>query len=104
MKPSLLLLLFPLAAWAADTEVNIAIRDHQFEPAEIRVAAGQKVKLLVHNQDGTAEEFESHELNREKLVAAGARTVIYVGPLNPGRYPFVGEFHEKTARGAVVAE
>ncbi|HZV55712.1 MAG TPA: cupredoxin domain-containing protein [Rhodocyclaceae bacterium] len=105
MKPYLpLLCLLPFATWAADGEFSLAIRNHRFEPAEVRVPAGQKVKLVVHNQDGTPEEFESHELNREKLIAPDTRASIYIGPLKPGRYPFFGEFNEKTARGAVIAE
>ena len=99
-----LLALLALPAWAADIEIALAIRDHRFEPAEIRVPAGQKVKLVVHNQDATPEEFESHALNREKLIAPGAKASIFVGPLTAGRYAFVGEFHDKTARGAIVAE
>jgi len=105
MKPYLsLFCLLPLVTWAADSEIPLAIRNHQFEPVEVRVAAGQKVKLVIHNQDSTPEEFESHELNREKLIAPGTKANIYIGPLKPGRYPFFGEFHEKTARGAVIAE
>lgn len=105
MKPYLsLLCMLPLATWAADPEIPLTIRNHQFEPAEVRVPAGQKVKLVVHNQDSTPEEFESHELNREKVIAPGTKANIYIGPLKPGRYPFFGEFHEKTARGAVIAE
>ena len=96
--------LLPLASWAADDELPLAIRDHRFEPAEVRVPAGKKVKLIVHNQDSTPEEFESHELNREKVIAPGTRATIYIGPLKPGRYPFFGEFNEKTARGTIVAE
>ena len=96
--------LFSLSAWAADAEFALTIRDHRFEPAEIRVPANQKVKLVVHNQDSTPEEFESHKLNREKVIAPGAKATIYIGPLSPGSYPFVGEFHEKTARGTVIAE
>jgi hypothetical protein len=98
------LCLLPLAAQAADAEFSIAIRDHRFEPAEVPVPARQKIKLLVRNLDSTPEEFESHELNREKLIAPGATATIFIGPLAPGRYPFVGEFHDKTARGAVIAE
>lgn len=101
---ALLLPLFPLCALAADTEVVLAIRNHRFDPAEIRVPAGQKIKLVVHNQDATPEEFESHQLNREKLIAPGAKANIFIGPLKPGRYVFFGEFNEKTARGAVIAE
>ncbi len=92
------------SAWAADGDYALAIKDHRFEPAELRVPAGQKIKLVVHNQDTTPEEFESHELNREKVIPAGAKANIFVGPLKPGRYPFVGEFHEKTARGVLIAE
>lgn len=96
-------LLSPMV-FAADAEVPLSIRNHQFEPAEVRVQAGQKIKLVVHNQDATPEEFESHELNREKVIAAGSKAVIFIGPLSPGRYPFFGEFHEKTARGVIIAE
>ena len=99
-----LLSLVCLSSWAADNEFALAIKDHRFEPAEIRVPANQKIKLLVHNQDATPEEFESHQLNREKVIAPGAKATIYVGPLKPGRYTFVGEFHEDTARGVIIAE
>jgi plastocyanin len=91
-------------AFAADNEVVLTIKNHHFEPSEIKVPAGQKIKLIVHNQDVTAEEFESFELNREKVIAGGAKATIYIGPLSPGHYPFFGEFNEKTAQGAVIAE
>ncbi|NJD25078.1 MAG: cupredoxin domain-containing protein [Betaproteobacteria bacterium] len=93
-----------LTAQAADTEVSLVIRDHRFEPEEITVPAGQKIKLVVHNQDATPEEFESHELNREKVIPAGAKATIFVGPLSPGSYPFFGEFNPKTARGKIIAK
>ncbi|MHB1076992.1 cupredoxin domain-containing protein [Thiobacillus sp.] len=97
-------LMFPLAALAADLEAALTIKDHQFTPSELKVPAGKKVKLLVSNLDSTPEEFESHELNREKLVAGHGKATIYIGPLAPGKYPFYGEFHDKTARGVIVAE
>lgn len=93
-----------LPVWAADPEFALVIRNHRFEPVEIRVPAGKKIKLVVHNRDSSPEEFESHELNREKVIAPNSKATIFIGPLAPGRYPFVGEFHEKTARGAVIAE
>lgn len=96
-------LLAPLAQ-AADNEVALTIKNHLFTPAEIKVPADQRIKLTVHNQDGTPEEFESHSLNREKLIPAGAKAVVYIGPLKPGRYDFFGEFNPSTAKGVVVAE
>lgn len=91
-------------AIAADTEIVLTIKNHRFEPSETKVPAGQKIKLIVHNQDVTAEEFESYELNREKIIAGGTKATIHIGPLSPGRYPFFGEFNKKTAQGAVIVE
>src|SRR4051794_15131514 len=56
----------PAALAAAEPEVSLVIRNHRFEPSEVRVPAGQKVRLVVDNQDATAEEFESKALKREK--------------------------------------
>ena len=64
----------------------------------------QRIKLNIHNQDSTAEEFESHSLNREKLIPAGAKAVIYIGPLKAGSYDFFGEFNQSTAKGVFIAE
>ena len=91
-------------ALAAEPEALLIIKNHKFEPAELKVPAGQRVKLVVHNQDSTPEEFESHDLNREKIVPPGAKATIFIGPLKPGRYAFVGEYHEASAKGVVVAE
>jgi len=85
-------------------EVQLVIRDHRFVPAELKVPANTKIKLMVVNQDVTPEEFESHELNREKVVTGRATIPVYVGPLKPGRYPFFGDFHAETAQGALIAE
>ena len=97
----------PLASIAADAtepENLLVIKDHRFEPSEVKVPAGKRIKLIVHNQDSTPEEFESPALKREKIVPAGAKVIVYIGPLKPGRYAFVGEHHEATAKGVVIAE
>lgn len=91
-------------AGEAATEVLLVIREHRFEPAEVRVPANQRIKLVVHNQDASAEEFESHALNREKVVPAQTKVTLFLGPLKTGRYAFFGEFHPTTAQGVVVAE
>jgi len=91
-------------ARAAVPEFELEIRDHLFFPAELRVPAGTKVKLVVYNRDPTPEEFESYELNREKVIMGSSKAVIFIGPLSPGEYPFFGEFNPKTAQGKVIAE
>ena len=98
----LTLLLLPFSVIAADADYKLVIKEHRFQPQELNIPAGKKIKLLIENQDATAEEFESHALNREKLIAGNGTAIIYVGPLQLGRYPFYGEFNEATAQGVLV--
>ncbi len=97
-------LAFSSAAFAADPEVLLVIKDHKFQPSEVKVPAGQRIKLTVHNQDSTPEEFESKSLGREKVIPGGAKASMFIGPLKPGKYTFFGEYNEKTAKGAFIAE
>ncbi|TRZ56029.1 MAG: cupredoxin domain-containing protein [Rhodocyclaceae bacterium] len=82
----------------------LVIQDHRFKPDALTVPAGKKIKLTIENRDATPEEFESHALNREKVIPGKSTATIFIGPLQPGRYPFVGEFNEKTALGVIVAQ
>jgi len=97
-------LLFATTLAQAQTPVvELVIRGHLFYPAEVEVPAHTKVKLLVINEDPTPEEFESYELNREKVILGKSRAVIFIGPLAPGEYPFFGEFNMSTALGTIIA-
>ena len=100
----LLLLLLTSSVYAEDFQAHLVIREHKFEPAELNVPAGQKVKLLIENQDATPEEFESNELNREKVVVGKGTITVFLGPLDAGRYPFFGDFHQETAQGVLIAK
>ena len=92
----------PLLAGGAEENPTLTIRDHRFEPSEVTIPADQKVKLIVRNDDPTPEEFESFDLNREKVVAPGGQIEVFVGPLPSGSYEFFGDFHADTARGHIV--
>lgn len=83
---------------------TIVIKDHKFSPEELIVPAGQKIKLIVDNQDSTPEEFESHDMNREKIIAGNKQAKIFVGPLKPGKYHYFGEFNMDTANGYIIAK
>ena len=104
--------LFPLAlvltigtsVAAEEPGYTLVIKDHQFQPTEIEIPAGQKIALLVKNNDTTPEEFESTELRREKVVAGGEQITVYIGPLRPGKYEFFGDFNPTTARGHIIAK
>ncbi len=82
----------------------LTIKDHKFEPATLELPAGVKVELHVKNADATPEEFESVELNREKVISAGQEGRIYIGPLQPGTYNFFGDFNPATARGKFIVK
>jgi plastocyanin len=99
-----LVALRPGAARADEAAFTLTIREHRFEPARLEVPAGKTIKLVIHNADPTPEEFESRELNREKVIAGGATVTVYLSALDAGSYAFIGEFHEDTAKGQIVAK
>ena len=110
-KAALTIAIFAIAALsycslvdAADPAFTLTIKDYRFEPSEITVPADQKVELVIKNLDATPEEFESHDLNREKIVAGGSEIRLYIGPLKAGTYGFFGEFHQDTAQGRIIAK
>ena len=88
----------------ADDLPVLVFKQHRFVPDRIEVPAGAKFQLKVQNTDDTADEFESVELNREKLVAPGKTITVFLGPLDPGEYKFFGDFHQDTAQGVLVAK
>jgi plastocyanin len=83
---------------------SLTIKDHKFEPAELKIAADKAATLVVKNLDATPEEFESKPLRIEKVVPGNSEATFQLRPLKAGRYKFVGEFHEDSAKGEVVAE
>jgi hypothetical protein len=97
-----LVILAPAAARADD--YTVTIKNHRFTPTELKVPANKRVAVTVINDDATPEEFESSAMKVEKVIAGKSKGVVRIGPLKPGRYHFVGEFHEATAKGVVIAE
>lgn len=111
MKRLLSLALLSLAAATAVAapaveEFTLTIKNHAFEPKEITIPAGKKIKLLVVNKDATPAEFESKPLGREKVIPGKSTGTVNLGPLTPGRYPFVEEYHENdaAAQGTIVVK
>ncbi len=99
-----LLAVFGISSQVLAEEFSLAIKDHRFEPAELQVPAGQAFTLNVTNQDASPEEFESDDLDIEKVIPGGQSASIKVEPLDAGRYEFYGEYHEDSAKGAIVAK
>jgi hypothetical protein len=83
--------------------VEISVKNHQFEPAQIRGPANKPIVLRVKNLDATPMEFESGSLRVEKVVTANSDGVINLRPLQPGQYNFFDDFHQQTT-GVLVIE
>ena len=91
---------------AADTppELALTLDQHRFSPEELRVKANTPFVLVITNKDKEDEEFEISSLQIEQIVSGGKTLQLKMPALKPGTYEFVGEFHEKTAKGRIVAE
>jgi hypothetical protein len=100
------LVLISIAPVRADdpAPIELTVKDHVFTPSEIHVKAGQPAVINMHNQDPSAEEFDSDSLGVEKVIAGGRSGLVHLHALSPGKYPFMGEYHSDTAQGVVIAE
>lgn len=83
---------------------NLTAKDGRFSPEKLEVPAGQKIQLVIKNEGPDPEEFESSDLNREKVVKAGNTVQVIIGPLSAGTYGFYGDFHPQTARGQIIVK
>lgn len=101
---SLLVMSISSPVSAGPPVVEIEIREHLFYPSDVEIPKDTKVKLLIKNLDSTPEEFESYDLNREKVISGNSKAVVFIGPLPAGEYHFFGEFHPKSAQGRVIVK
>ena len=92
----------PAAAQSASLQTSI--KNHRFQPSELKAPANRPLTLTVRNLDPTPEELESRTLRVEKVVAGNSEITIQLRPLSSGRYRFYGDFNQATAQGALTAE
>ncbi len=83
---------------------KLKLKNHLFSPMQLIVPAHTKIKLKISNQDKQAEEFDSFDLNREKLLYPGRTSILFIGPLKPGRYEYFGEYNPNIALGSIIAK
>ena len=88
----------------ATREISVTIEKNRFQPEEITVKAGAPFTLVVTNKDQGPEEFDIHVPRIEKVIPAGKTVKIRFPALKAGTYPFVGEYHNETAKGKIIAE
>ena len=83
---------------------NLTIKGGRLFPETLEVPANTKFRLTIKNEGPGAAEFESLELKKEKVLAAGVTSNLIFHPLQPGTYKFFDEFHADTAQGRIVAK
>jgi len=98
--------LFSIAAVQAQAlpTLKLVAREGKWFPEVLEVPANTRFRLEITNQNAGPEEFESKELHKELVLAPGVSRVLVFAPMKPGTYPFVGEFHPKTAHGRIVVK
>lgn len=94
----------PAAFAAEDNGYELVVKDHAFHPEKMVVPAGERIKLIITNKDATPMEFESYDLDREKIIVGNSSATIYLGPLDAGTYKIFDDFHRATTTGTVVAK
>ena len=97
-----LLALTPVLKAEDAVTLNIAMKDHKFQPAELHAPAGKPIMIVVKNLDPAPAEFESNMLRVEKVVTGGGTITMRIRPLDPGRYRFFDDFHPSTEGYLVV--
>ena len=94
MKPSVIFVVLFAQVLAAVSladnlpEYTLVLKNHVYHPSELKIPAGTKFKIIVRNEDATAEEFESTDFGREKILDADGEAIpsqdLYVVSLSNG--------------------
>ena len=100
----LVILAFSSAIRADDALPELKFVNDHFEPVSFNVATGKPLKLMVTNQGASAIEFESFELNRERVVQPGQTITVHLPKLDRGQYHFFDDFHHEVAQGTITAQ
>jgi plastocyanin domain-containing protein len=91
------------AASGGNREVRITV-DGGYEPASIRVPAGQPVRLLFDRRDTSpcSEEVVFPDFGIRQFLPTGKITPIEITPPTPGKYEFMCGM--SMLRGSIIAE
>jgi hypothetical protein len=90
-------------AIAQEAKLEMSLKDHKFDPAEIKAPANKPIVIKVKNLMTENMEFESETLAIETVVKANSEGLVKIKPQKPGRYTFFDDFHQETT-GTLVIE
>ena len=100
----LMMLVFLASARGDDTVIELRFENRSFTPQTIIVPANQALALRITNASKDPIEFESFNLNREKVVGPGETITVRIPALRPGSYDFYDDFHQDVPAGSIVAK
>ncbi|WP_316158364.1 MULTISPECIES: cupredoxin domain-containing protein [unclassified Bradyrhizobium] len=100
---ALLIAALALPASAAETTIEISVKDNKFQPAEMKAPADTPIVFKVKNLDGAPVEFESEPLEFETVIKPNMEGVVKVKAQKPGRYEFFDDFHQGN-KGTLIIE
>lgn len=83
---------------------RIEMNDGTISPLRVEVPANKPFKLELHNTGKTPSEFESVEINREKVLAPQSESFLVIRRLAPGEYTFFDDFHPEAPKATLVAK
>jgi plastocyanin len=92
----------PVSNAAPAPELHLVIKDQAFKPTTLTISAGQTVKIVIKNEDALPAEFESSDINREKVIPGGTEIPIFIGPLTAGTFHFINDFHPESKGTLIV--
>ncbi|MBI1821463.1 MAG: cupredoxin domain-containing protein [Nitrospirae bacterium] len=84
--------------------IRSTIKGQKFNPDEIHIKSDTPVVFQVTNEDSVPVEFESLDLNKEKIVWPGKTIDIPLKGLKPGVYEFFSDFGPKDLKGKIIVE
>lgn len=101
----LLLALLPAGislSWAQQAaNLTVTVKNHKFQPSELRAPANVPINIRVKNLDFSRMEFESDSLHAEKVIGGNSEAVVQIKPQAPGKYDFYDDFNQQ-ATGSLV--
>ncbi len=91
-----------LSVMADDPSFTLTRQGGHFSPSPLVVPIHLKIRLVVDNQDQDAMEFESESLSWEIVIPPHHSTVLYLNPLEPGRYGYFND-NDPQQKGIIEA-
>lgn len=93
---AIVVMALPLAGTSAladdASSYNLVMNKDKFTPDRMEVPAEKKISILIDNQSGESEKIY-FMVNHERVLPASEKTKVFIGPLDPGEYKFVGNYH-----------